>query len=259
MLAQAGTQQLSYEGCFSSAGSLVDQGSQQYQSSGLCKGICVGLNKPVMGLSAGSHCYCGDKLPSSDSKEDDSNCNVGCTGYSEKCGGSSAWSVFLTGLQSDVGNEGGSSSSSSAAGSTTKAPTSTSTSPSTVTQPGQTVVVTAPGQSGAQSTSSSTSKGANKAGIAAGVVVGIVAIAGLIGAIYFFLKNRKRRAVEEEYRRNAAINSFTAGKSPVSSSMSDARLEPSVMAHRRMSDGSIADNQDYSRRILKVCLKCMNS
>jgi hypothetical protein len=36
------------------------------------------------------------------------------------------------------------------------------------------------------------------------------------------------------------------------------------MTQRRMSDGSIADNQDYSRRILKVCkakppIVCANS
>jgi cell wall integrity and stress response component len=65
--------------------------------------------------------------------------------------------------------------------------------------------------------------------------------------------------VEEEYRRNAAVSDFIAGgagkpphSSGGSSSFTDMRLDPAVMAQRRMSDGSIADNQDYSRRILKV-------
>lgn len=61
--------------------------------------------------------------------------------------------------------------------------------------------------------------------------------------------------MEEEYRRNAAVSSFVGGGKPPSSagaSSFDNRLDP-VMAQRRMSDGSIADNQDYSRRILKVC------
>ena len=82
------------------------------------------------------------------------------------------------------------------------------------------------------------------------MVVGIVVLSAVAGGIFFFLRNRKRRAVEEEYRRNVA-----SGKPPTSSagSVSDARLEPSVMMQRRQSDGSIADNQDYSRRILKVC------
>jgi cell wall integrity and stress response component len=110
---------------------------------------------------------------------------------------------------------------------------------------GSTVVVTASGSS------SSGKSGGSKAGIAAGVVVGIIVVGAIIGGAWFYLRARKRRAVEEEYRRNATINSFIA-KPGSASSISDSRLEPSVMMQRRMSDGSIADNQDYSRRILKV-------
>ena len=85
------------------------------------------------------------------------------------------------------------------------------------------------------------------------MVVGIVALSAIAGGIFFFLRNRRRRAVEEEYRRN--ISGDYSAKPPTSSvgSLSDARLEPSVMMQRRQSDGSIADNQDYSRRILKLC------
>jgi cell wall integrity and stress response component len=72
------------------------------------------------------------------------------------------------------------------------------------------------------------------------------------------MKRRRNEEIEEEHRRNAAVNAFIGGggKPPSSSgglSMSDSRLDP-VMANRRMSDGSIADNQDYSRRILRVSL-----
>lgn len=110
--------------------------------------------------------------------------------------------------------------------------------------PGQTVVVT----------QSSTpvpveSSGPNKAGIAAGVVVGVVVIAAAAGGLWFFLRAKKRREVEEEYKRQAAINAFVKPGSTEVTSF-DTRLEPAIM--RRMSDGSIADNQDYSRRILKV-------
>ncbi len=77
-------------------------------------------------------------------------------------------------------------------------------------------------------------------------------LSAIAGGIFFFLRNRKKRAVEEEYRRNVAAG--YNGKPPSSSagSLNDSRLEPSVMMQRRQSDGSIADNQDYSRRILKV-------
>ena len=54
--------------------------------------------------------------------------------------------------------------------------------------------------------------------------------------------------MEDEYRRSLAVREFN--KKPDT----DLRLDP-VMLQRRMSDGSIADNQDYSRRILKVCVK----
>ncbi|KAL3951753.1 hypothetical protein ACCO45_013470 [Purpureocillium lilacinum] len=95
----------------------------------------------------------------------------------------------------------------------------------------------------------------NTAGIAAGVVVGVVGVAAIIGGIFFFVRRRRNAEIEEDHRRNAAVNAFINGSKPPGSSgsisMTDARLDP-VMAHRRMSDGSIADNEDYSRRILRV-------
>jgi cell wall integrity and stress response component len=80
----------------------------------------------------------------------------------------------------------------------------------------------------------------------------VIAIAGLAGGAFFFLKYRKRKEVVEEYRRNATISSFVAGGKPYSESSSDSRLDPNLMSQRRRSNGSIADDQDFSRRILKV-------
>lgn len=90
-------------------------------------------------------------------------------------------------------------------------------------------------------------KGTNTGAIAGGVVVGVLAVASIIGGIMFYLRRKRNREIEEEHHRNA-VNSFT-GKTP---SITDSRLDP-VMAQRRMSDGSIADNHDYSRKILRVC------
>jgi len=94
-------------------------------------------------------------------------------------------------------------------------------------------------------------------GIAVGVVVGLIAIAAIAGGLWLFLRNKNKQEIEEEHRRQAAVSQFiNGGKSPGSSngasSFTDTRLDPVVMSQRRMSDGSIADNQDYSRRILKV-------
>lgn len=96
-------------------------------------------------------------------------------------------------------------------------------------------------------------KSSNTGAIVAGVVVGVVAVAAALGAIFFFIRRKRNREIEEEHRRNAAVNAFMKppGSSGGYSVDTDARLDP-VMAQRRLSSGSIADNQDYSRRILRV-------
>ncbi|KAL8738900.1 MAG: hypothetical protein Q9181_000352 [Wetmoreana brouardii] len=245
----SGLKTTTYKGCFSSADGFKDQGDYTWQSPGWCQQQCVDSKKPVMGLAGGSNCWCG--------------------------GGPNAWTVFLTGLNNNVGSAQDPSSDSDsdsdfkptpkpATSATPPAPATTSTTPipaakskstgavaAPVVQPDSTnkkqpatlvstVVVTGPTKTQAAPASGKSqepSKGPNTAGIAAGVVVG-----------------RKRRAAEQEYQSNN-INPFEPEASrppPSSSSMSDSRLEPSVMMQRRQSDGSIADNQDYSRRILKV-------
>ena len=170
-------------------------------------------------------------------------------------------------MDDSVGSESNSDSSSES--STSSAPTTSAAvvqqapsttpkvTPSVVTK-ASTIMVTAPGQTSAKETVVTTtdtpslsSSGPNKAGIAAGVVIGVVAVGAIAGGIFLCLRNRKRRAIEEEYHRNLA-GSYGPKPPSTAGSMSDSRLEPSVMFQRRQSDGSIADNQDYSRRILKV-------
>lgn len=191
-------------------------------------------------------------------------------------GGASTWTVFLTGVDNSVSNVQQSDSTSTATPSqdsdsgsspgtkqaaTTPPATNAGASPtpdSTVNLPASvivthasTVIVTAAGDPSTKKpvSTETKAKSSNTAGIAAGVVVGVVAICAIAGGLFFFLRNRKRRAMEEEFHRNSANTLAT------NSNMSDARLEPSVMMQRRQSDGSIADNRDYSRRILKVCWK----
>lgn len=253
---------LVYEGCYSSSSGLSLNSTYTYNTKGYCQERCVPINKAVQATSNADECWCGDNMPPASAKVSDSKCSSTCTGYgTEYCGGDGFFSVYLTGTTTDAPSalsSGGSSSSSASSGAKTSA--TKSASPSVVTIGGQTVVVTAPASqetsAGAKSSSSS-GGGTNKAAIAAGVVVGVVVIAAAAGGIFLYLRHRRRRAVEEEYRRNAAVSSFVnGGKQPPSSaggsSFTDIRLDPSVMAQRRMSDGSIADNQDYSRRILKV-------
>jgi len=243
-------------------------GQNSDQSPGYCQQQCVNQNKPVMGTTQGSNCYCGDLLPDSSDQVSSSQCNSPCNGYDQDmCGGSNAWSVQLTGLDDSVGSESDSQSNSQSSASSAPTsqpaavqPTPSPTqkiSPSVVTK-ASTIMVTAPGQTNAQpqetivtTTNAPSSGGPNKAGVAAGVVIGVVAIGAIAGGTFFCLRNRKRRAIEDEYRRNLA-GSYGPKPPSTAGSMSDSRLEPSVMFQRRQSDGSIADNQDYSRRILKV-------
>ena len=208
-------------------------------------------------------------------------------------GGPNSYSVFLTGTNNNPGSVSGGSSSDKSSSSddseskddsessddnsdtetstaaapktqpkTTQKPTTAkSSAPQVVTKASTIVVTAAGGQTQAQTTVITTTEtpkskdsGPNTAGIAAGVVVGVVAICAIAGGIFFFMRHRKRKALEEEYRQNPAMGSYNNLKPTPSSagSTSDSRLEPSVMMQRRHSDVSIADNQDYSRRILKV-------
>ena len=279
---------LVYEGCFTSSADMTDLGSYIYQSPGYCQLQCVNQKKAVMGTTMGSDCWCGDLLPASSSKVPDSECNSKCNGYNlDTCkslprsvlslfanrltgGGPTSWSVQLTGLDSNPASQSSSQDSNSvsnsessgnaaSSSSTLSAPASSTKEPPSVVTKASTIIVTAPGQTTAKetiitTTGAQSSNKPNKAGIAAGVVVGIVALSAIAGGVFLFLRNRKRRAVEEDFRRNVA---GTYGAKPMASSagsVSDARLEPSVMMQRRQSDVSIADNQDYSRRILKVCV-----
>lgn len=182
-------------------------------------------------------------------------------------GGHHFFGVYLSGTENNVDSYVASSSSSSGSA-TTPAPTSSSTAQaavSTSVAPGTTVVVTMPSSQqqteapspSAEADSDSGSK-PNVAGIAAGVVVGVVAVAGIAIGLFFFMRHRKQKAAEEEYKRNQ-VSDFMRhggtsgeGKPPNTgySNMSDQRLDPE--AGRRNSAGSIADDQDYSRRILRV-------
>lgn len=88
-------------------------------------------------------------------------------------------------------------------------------------------------------------EGPSKGAVAAAVVVSLLVAAAVAVGGFILFRRRQRQKIEEEYRRTLAARDFT--KKPEM----DHRLEP-VMIHRRDSVGSIADNEDFSRRILKV-------
>ncbi|KAK4664567.1 Protein SLG1 [Podospora pseudopauciseta] len=239
------------QGCFKSAGNNMTFVTViQYNSIGECAlKTCVPKGFTAAATTGGNQCWCGYKYPPEDDLVDNKKCDVGCTGFGEEaCGGKNYFSVYNTGLTLDVdfaedsGPTGEKHKTSTT--STTAAPTQVVTLPPSV--------VT---QTQAPVEEEEKKGGKNVAGIVAGVVVGVIAAVGLATGAYLYLRRKRNKEIEEEHRRNAAVSAFI-GQPPGSSrgsgiSGADSRMDP-VMAQRRMSDGSIADNEDYSRKILRV-------
>ncbi|KAK5173148.1 Stress-activated PKC1-MPK1 kinase pathway sensor [Saxophila tyrrhenica] len=295
--AMAAAQGVSLIGCYSSIKPLTNQGTDRYQSSGACSKTCARQNAATFAMSRGNLCFCGNMLPAESTQTDDSECDTPCVGYpDEMCGGPDAYSVYLSGTEVNVpvfgstgGDDGDDSSDSSGSSSSAPPTTSTSTSTSTSTPPtttatrtrrprprptvvtsvneGTTVYVTNTPTPRPVTTSSATptpessspeDSGTNIGAVAGGVVVGVVAIAGIVFGVWFYLRRRKQKEAEEEYKRTQVADFMRGGgngerKPPNTgySHSSDSRLDPGAGA-RRDSQGSIADAGDYSRRILRV-------
>jgi cell wall integrity and stress response component len=243
------------QGCYGADANFKIQKNVEFISSGSCKDRCKELKLPVMALH-GAQCLCGSQYPPESSLVKDSKCNYPCPGYPEEACGSLGkpghWSVWNVGSDMDVPFMKEPKDNDKDEDEDEKNPASSSTSAAT-----SSAAATAPAatETGANPDDDEEKKGPNTAAIAAGVVVGVVLIAAGAGGLFFFMRRRRNAEIEEDHRRNAAVNAFINGSKPASShgsiSMTDSRLDP-VLAHRRMSDGSIADNEDYSRRILRV-------
>ncbi|PYH30813.1 WSC-domain-containing protein [Aspergillus neoniger CBS 115656] len=244
-----------YNGCYSDSTPLKDQGTYTYQSDGYCQKLCLKDNYSVFALHNGQDCLCGNLLPASSAKVDDSKCNIACAGWpSVDCGGSNTYSVYLTGIENDVDHYSASSTSTSSSDSETS--TSSTQEAHVVTSSGTTQTVYA--TSGTDASASATAEGAteasqkksssaNTAAIAAGVVVGVVGACALAGAGFFLWRFKNRKS---QYRRSVGVDNY--GNPMSQHSMSDSRFDGDFMAQRRQSNGSIDDDQDFSRRILQV-------
>ncbi|KAF8250108.1 hypothetical protein K440DRAFT_541866 [Wilcoxina mikolae CBS 423.85] len=212
-----------YYACYSTAGSMKEHITKDtFMARGACRTECV--KDP--GYS---------KLPNDAFKVEDAKCKQPCGGFAtETCGSrlGEYFSVYVTGLEQnpDMDTEASSASSASKTKSSSR-PSSTVPAAAATTDP--------------SATATSEPNPINKASVAAGAVVGVLAIIGLGVGVWIFLRKRRRQKVEEEYRKSAAVRGFT--QKPAS----DHRLDPG-MVQKRDSVGSIADNQDYSRRILKA-------
>ena len=253
---------LTAQGCFSDKGNFTESEVEPaLVSKGSCQKWCLEEKYTVFGL-AGQTCYCGFAYPPEDALTDDKKCNYPCPGYPfDACGGlgnPGFTSVYNLGVELsppfyEPEKEEDPTSTTSAPSETSSAAGDKETSdPKTTDDPKSTETSDPSSDDGKKDEG-----GPNVAGIAAGVVVGIVVVAAACGGLWFYMRRKRNNEIEEEHRRNAAVNAFISGSKPPGSSgsisMTDSRLDP-VMAHRRLSDGSIADNEDYSRKILRVSL-----
>lgn len=230
--------------CYDTLGSVDDNGTDDvFQTSGECQKTCVAKGAKVMVTSSGSTCYCGDTLPPNTGKVDNGKCDSVCGGYDlQTCGGLGYYQFYLTGIGAPKIDSDSSSSSSTTAAATTSA-----------TRAANTVEASTATSDTTPESSGGGGGGSSKVGIAVGVVVGIIALAAMVGVGVFLFKRRRRQQLEDEHRRSAAINGFVTGPKSETSSANDSRLDPSVYSHRRQSIGSIADERDFTRRILQVC------
>jgi cell wall integrity and stress response component len=266
---QAISDQQTSQGCFKSPGNFTEMkltdpttGKNIASSLGGCWPVCKEKKYWAMALH-GDKCLCGMVYPEVESITKDVECSFPCIqGGFEPCGniktagkGIDRWSVYNLGVETNVDyyvpeKEEEKSTTSSAAGATK---TNDQSGPDKTGNKDSTTTEDPPKDE--NDGGDDKKDGPNVAGIAAGVVVGVVAMGALIGATFFYMRRKRNAEIEEEHRRNAAVNAFISGAKPPGSSggvsMSDSRLEPGL-AHRRLSDGSIADNQDYSRKILRV-------
>ncbi|KAH7322775.1 hypothetical protein B0I35DRAFT_476690 [Stachybotrys elegans] len=244
------------QGCFKSNGNMKkfqpDPSKPDINvSTGNCIVRCKEEGFKVMAVHM-NDCLCGNNYPYENDRVDDDVCNFNCFQFPEEaCGGErpAAWGVYNLGFIDVTYLEERSS--------TAPPPSSTGGSRSTTApSSAETTTTSSDGSNGSDGSDDTQDDegGPNVVAIAAGVVGGVVLVAAVAAGFWFYLRRKRNAEIEEEHRRNAAVNAFISGSKPPSSSglsISDSRLEPSL-AHHRLSDGSIADNQDYSRKILRV-------
>lgn len=86
-------------------------------------------------------------------------------------------------------------------------------------------------------------------GAAAGIVIAVLLIVGGGAGAFFFIRHRRRL----DYQRQSQSSGFgSLPGNPRYPYGTDQRLDPG-MVQKRESVGSLADERDYTRKILRVC------
>jgi len=233
--------QTTFQGCYAIDDTLTLTNTSVFQSTGLCSNkICGPDNFAVYGLT-GNQCYCGNSIPKV--QVDGDKCNTKCPGWQpDTCGAVGYLSVWLTGVGSLVGNAA------TAILSTTPSATQTTSAASSTVYvtASQTTIIQAP--TAESQTTSTPSGGGVSGGMAAGIAIGVLALVALAGVGFFFVRRRRRAEYQKQYEPSGFGSSPGSLHRPFGT---DQRLEPQML-QKRESVGSLADENDYSRKILRV-------
>lgn len=109
----------------------------------------------------------------------------------------------------------------------------------------QTTIIQTPS---AESQNTPSSGGGVSGGMAAGIAIGVLALVALGGVGFFFVRRRRRAEYQKQYEPSGFSSSPGSLNRPFGT---DQRLEPQML-QKRESVGSLADENDYSRKILRV-------
>lgn len=79
-LVASASQQANYIGCFTSSGSLENQGSYTFQTVGYCIDVCNGGDFKYAAVQK-NNCLCGNTVPEQADMTDDGECSSACPGF----------------------------------------------------------------------------------------------------------------------------------------------------------------------------------
>jgi len=259
----------------------MDRNVSIYQTNGLCSDFCRA--EYAWSVTQDESCWCSNYTPDEDTQVDLKKCDIKCPAFpDEYCGGRGGLFGYVElKMQAPSGTKGPDDSKTT----TDDDPSSTSM-VQTLTTDGtiKTVTVLPTGSDGADGSDGGAdgrSGNGMGAGPIAGIVIGVVGAIAIVAGIAFFFFRRRKRNQADGYKGDPSVRGNSSdrmgsahpemtmggGTSPNSAAMGgsnrnstlaiDPRMDPFKQGlygrnGSRESVGSLRDDHDYSRRILRA-------